>query len=285
MDMNKKIGQIVILWIVGVLAELCYQAHSAEAEAKMAPKKLSFQKVSISQPWQNSMGMKFVPVPGTKVLFCIWETRVKDYAIYANKYSNVEGSWENPVWENIRVTPQDTCPVVCVSCDDAKAFCRWLTKLEQSLGLLESGYQYRLPTDAEWSVAVGLNNEGVGTASDKVEKVKGVYPWGTQWPPPYKAGNYDDYSEFKIQEFKDGHPRTAPVGSFRPNQFGIYDLGGNVWEWCEDWDKNEEKYCILRGASWLNSFQSLLLSSFRNLNTAALRSPSVGFRVVLEAFQ
>ena len=49
---------------------------------------------------------------------------------------------------------------------------------------------YRLPTDAEWSIAVGLDHETGDTPKDKNEKIKGVYPWGTQWPPPQGAGNY-----------------------------------------------------------------------------------------------
>ena len=135
----------------------------------------------------NTLGMAFVPVPGTDVQFSIWETRVKDYAAYAAANAGVDASWKSPSF-----TQADTHPVVNVSWEDANAFCAWLTRKEQAAGKITASQRYRLPSDAEWSVAVGLGRETGSSPEEKDAGVKDVYPWGNQWPPPVGAGNYDE---------------------------------------------------------------------------------------------
>ena len=192
------------------------------------------------------------------------------------KYEVTQGQYKALMGEN----PSDykkgaDYPVEQVSWDDAKGFCRRLTA-----GLpekLKGQFAFRLPTDEEWSVAVGLPEESGSTPKEKDEQIKDVYPWGTQWPPPNKAGNYDDYSSEKIPGFSDGFERTAPVGSFAANQFGLYDLGGNVWEWCEDWYDSDQKYRVLRGGSWISGAPRYLLSSYRDLSAPGNRSAAAGF--------
>ena len=106
--------------------------------------------------------------------------------------------------------------------------------------------------------------------------IKGVYPWGKGWPPPKGAGDYAE--ELKADKFE----FTGPVGSFEANQFGLHDLGGNVWERCEDWyAPAAKKFRVLRGASWGNLSPGFLLSSRRVGNTPDKRSNSTGFRCVL----
>jgi len=102
---------------------------------------------SPGQPFTNSLGMKFVPVTGTDVLFCIHETRRADYTAYSSESSSVDGSWKNQNRGGIPAGMDDNHPVVGVSWADAKGFCEWLSKKE--------GRVYRLPTDREWSYAVG----------------------------------------------------------------------------------------------------------------------------------
>jgi formylglycine-generating enzyme required for sulfatase activity len=122
-----------------------------------------------------------------------------------------------------------------------------------------------------------------------------AYPWG-EWPPALDAGNYYDVSaanEFNsrgvtngsvAEDYNDGYVATAPVGSFGTNRFGLFDLGGNVWEWCQDrYDpesRGDER--VLRGASWLSPFQHLLLSSYRYRRGPNFRHSSNGFRCVIE---
>jgi formylglycine-generating enzyme required for sulfatase activity len=237
---------------------------------KVEPKKPESPKIH-ANAFVNTLGMKFVPVPGTDVQFSIWETRVKDYAAYAAANAGVDGNWKKPGFKQA-----DTHPVVNVSWEDANAFCEWLTKKELAEGKIKAGQKYRLPTDAEWSVAVGLGKEKGNTPEEKDSGIKDVYPWGKEWPPPKGAGNYEESQ--KVDKFE----YTAPVGSFAANQHGLHDLGGNVWEWCEDWyDPAAKAYRVLRGASWYYLYPDYLLSSYRNYDAPVNRFFNIGFRCVL----
>lgn len=215
--------------------------------------------------WTNSLGMAFRPLSGTKVKFCIWETRVKDYAAFAKETNR---QWLKPAFQQGL-----DHPAVNVSWSDAKAFCKWLTEREQKNGLLQPEQEYRLPTDLEWSTAVGLEPEPGNTPRERSMQVKNVYPWGTQWPPPADAGNFG----YGV----DGYDLTSPVGSFKTNQHGLYDLGGNVWEWCEDWYDVDQKYRLLRGASWFTSYRDYLLSSYRFWYIPDGSDFHIGFRAVM----
>ena len=215
----------------------------------------------------NSLGMKFVPAPGTAVLFSIWDTRVKDYKFFVNATGRF---WKKPSFKQ-----GPTHPAVNVSWEDAKAFCQWLTKKERGNGLLKAGQEYRLPTDAEWSVAVGLTGETGGTPQDKDGKIKDVYPWGTEWPPPRGAGNYGP--SLNVDDFV----FTSPVGSFAANRFGLYDMGGNVWQWCGDFCNSRSGARVLRGGSWFLGGRVHLLSSVRSGNDPAYHDDGNGFRCVL----
>jgi formylglycine-generating enzyme required for sulfatase activity len=174
---------------------------------------------------------------------------------------------------------------VYVSWEDAKSFCAWLSEKE--------GKTYRLPTDREWTVAVGLGRKEKWRKGDLPVNVQGdtdEFPWGRQWPPPPGAGNYSDQSRKAkapqsdaqyLEGYDDGFPTTAPVMSLAPNEFGLYDLGGNVWEWVEDWWNAAKAERVLRGGGCNNFARGDLLSSHRNLTTAGNRSNGSGFRVVL----
>jgi len=115
-----------------------------------APPKPANVQATREQPFTNSLGMKFVPVPGTRMLMCIHETRRADYATYAALHPEADASWKKVIFDGQPVAMQDDEPVVNVSWDDAQAFCRWLSQKE--------GRRYRLPTDREWSIAVGIGD-------------------------------------------------------------------------------------------------------------------------------
>jgi formylglycine-generating enzyme required for sulfatase activity len=245
-------------------------------------------KATTAKPFTNSLGMKFVPVPGTDVLFCIWETRVQDYTAFASVIK-VDAAWTMLEFHETPVGREPTHPVCGVSWDDAKEFCQWLTEKETADGLLQRGAHYRLPTDAEWSHAVGLHTEGGTTPKERSGKDGLTFPWGREWPPADKAGSYADSSYHTafpmekswIEGYTDGFQTTSPVGSFTANRFGIYDLGGNVWEWCEDAFDESGKERVLRGASWNDCDRGYLLASYRIHYTPGSRYYDYGFRCVI----
>jgi eukaryotic-like serine/threonine-protein kinase len=219
------------------------------------------------QPWTNSLGMKFVPSGDIRI--SIWETRVQDY----DAFCAATGHHRDPADFN-----QDpTHPVVKVSWFDAMAFCKWLTEKEHEENVLEDRQLYRLPTDREWSAAVGLPNENGATPEARDGKIKNEFPWGKQWPMPNGVGNYGVFSR---------RGGTMPVGSFKPNSLGLYDLGGNVWEWCEESYKGSmasagRDWGVLRGGSWATTNRLEMQSSYRNVVDRNERDVLYGFRCVL----
>jgi len=143
---------------------------------------------------------------------------------------NSSGSWETKSgvnWRhdeqgNRRPTADYNRPVVHVSHNDATAYAQWLSR--------KTGERYRLPTEAEWEYAAGN-----GSRHTK-------YSWGNGDPTGKKGGNVADetakrqYSGWSAFEgYTDGYVFSAPVGAFDPNELGLHDMTGNVWEWCQDW--------------------------------------------------
>jgi len=231
-------------------------ANTASVPAPTVPAKMAVRKYTI-----NSLGMKFVPVPGTDLLFSVWDTRVQDYRAFVQETGR---AWTKPSFPQ---TPDH--PAVNVSWDDANAFCQWLSAKE--------GREYRLPTDAEWSLAVGLPPEIGSTPKEKDGAIKKIYPWGDSWPPPKGVGNYDR------SLMADDQDKTSPVGAFAENRFGLYDLSGNVWQWCEDWYDDSQRRRVLRGGAWNSCTQDILLSSFRYYSYPGDQYDNIGFRCVTPA--
>jgi formylglycine-generating enzyme required for sulfatase activity len=221
------------------------------------------------QPFTNSLGMKFVPLGDIQI--SVWETRVQDYEAFCR----ATGRHYDPA-----DFPQTaTHPVVKVSWFDAMAFCKWLTEKERDENLIERRQGYRLPTDLEWSTAVGLANESGDTPEARDGKIKNEFPWGKQWPPPNDAGNYRTVAAQRRRA-------TMPVGSFKPNSLGLYDLGGNTWEWCMDTYKGDSNatgrdWGVLRGGSWATNNRLEMESSYRNVVDRNDRDVIYGFRCVL----
>ena len=218
----------------------------------------------------NSLGMKFLPVKNTEVQFCIWETRVRDYARFAKTEATLD-----PSWRRHRFGQSGSQPVANVSWNEARKFCAWLTAKELAGGGLQPGQRYRLPTDAEWSQAVGLTREFGASPRAKDLGFEGIYPWGTAWPPPKGAGNFD------LSPSGNQFQNTSGVGSFQPNANGLHDLGGNAWEWVEDRWYPGSAFRVLRGAWRGDNPRSSLQSSYRFYDTPDNRGRRYGFRVVL----
>ncbi len=256
---------------------------------------------SAGKVWQNDLGMEFKPVAGLNVLFGAVETRVKDFEWFVKEtgYDAEKGMWSlkdskwgqhGDSWKNPGFEQGEDHPVAGVSWTDAKAFCDWLTQRDRATGVLTADQYYRLPTDAEWSAAVRLREDDAATPEQKNGVATWQYPWGTQWPPPEEIGNYAG-REIKlsgwpqgwkvIDQYRDDFARTSPTGSFSPRVYGLSDMGGNVWEWCEDRYKPSEVWRVLRGGSWSTNRKDHMLSSHREYYGPNDRYSMIGFRCVV----
>jgi hypothetical protein len=223
-------------------------------------------RAALGHPFLNSLGMPFVPTARSKTLFCVWLLRVRDYGQYCSETGAVMPAVDFPQGPDH--------PVVNVSWTDAHRFCEWLTKREILLGSINPQFQYRIPRDEEWSAAVGLPYE-YGKNPRARSGIIEEFPWGSDFPPPHGAGNY--HPRLKVDDFME----TSPVGSFAANKFGIYDLGGNVWEWCVDEYEKGSSLRVLRGASCFNDDPELLRSSCRDKSQPDKGRNNAGIRIVL----
>lgn len=251
-------------------------------DGKQAADKLAANPLHVGRPlpgrkFANELGHTFVPVDGLpNVLFSIWETRVKDFEQFVKETGydtsmprngdKKELTWQKPGFEQT-----GDHPVVVVSRRDANAFCRWLTEKERAAGRLLPGQVYRLPTDREWSAAMGVLDEPGDFPADRMFPAD-VFTWGKGTPQPHNAENMNG----KNDDFR----YTAPVGSGRPNHFGLYDMMGNVTELCADLWSFEEAKTVLRGFSYGTGSHRAALQDNEGPNLFAL--PHAGFRCVLD---
>ena len=164
----------------------------------------------------------------------------------------------------------DKQPVVYVNIDDAKVYAEWMNRTCASE--FPKGYRVRLPSEQEWQT--------FAQCGDGRE-----YPWGDNWPPRSgQAGNYHGQDGAglwsKIDGYRDGHPVTCDVEKSWANPWGLYGVGGNVWEVCAS-DSSGGSFGAWRGASWSNDSQDSLRCSFRIDDSPSYRSNVSGFRFVL----
>jgi formylglycine-generating enzyme len=132
---------------------------------------------------------------------------------------------ENYSWRKMGFEQTDEHPVVFVSWNDAVEFCKWLSK--------KDGNTYRLPTEAEWEYACRAGTTTRYYSGDDPEtlaEVANVADAAAKTVIP----NVGMYKKFHINA-NDGFVFTSPVGKFKPNDFGLYDMHGNAWQWCADW--------------------------------------------------
>jgi eukaryotic-like serine/threonine-protein kinase len=238
--------------------------------------------VVFGKPWENGIQMKFVPI-GQEWMASVWETRNRDFRLFCK-----EANYPNPRSPGFSQTPEH--PVVNVSREDAEAFCAWLTERERKGERIAQTHVYRLPTDLEWSEMVGIGAEEGSNPGLRDFHKRAIYPWGDQWPPADFSGNFADVSasrapgvtdESIISNYRDGFVQTSPVGSFRPNAFGLYDLSGNVQEWVGDSLSSDHLLGVLRGGGWSSHQQENLMLGSRNAMLPTYRDSIYGFRVVL----
>lgn len=172
-------------------------------------------------------------------------------------------------------------PVIFVSWNEAEAYAEWLAKI--------SGKRYRLLSEAEWEYAA---RAGTSTA----------YPWGENPDQACAFANVADATvnaqvsidwPWALHNCSDGYAYTAPAGSYRPNEFGLYDMIGNVWERPQDcyhgsyggapedgsaWRGGQCDQYVMRGGSWVSNPRSARPAA-RLRNDPGERSRSLGFRL------
>jgi formylglycine-generating enzyme required for sulfatase activity len=241
--------------------------------------------------WTNSLGMGFANVAvvsreepdasrARQILMATLETAEKHVAAFRRE------TGLQPAQHHASAD----APAKHVSWNEAVAFCRWLTQRERAAGKITAQQRYRLPTDHEWSCAVGIGQlESVSASPEaKSNVITDRYPWGVAWPPPDGAGNLcgvesqADFPENFIAGFKDLYSGgKVQAQASVPNGLGIHDLSGNLWEWCEDRFREGRDWRVLRGGSWKSARAQTLLSSHRTHDPESYRSDSVGFRCVL----
>lgn len=221
--------------------------------------------------------------------FAVRETTNAEFRQYAAGHSS--GALQNHSLDD----PQQ--PVVKVSWEDAALFCNWLSTLDSLTPFYQvrdgrvAGFDpkstgYRLPTEAEWAWAARSTANGQPLR----------FPWGDALPPPPKSGNYADESAADlvgsiIKSYQDGFAVSAPVASFAANGKGLYDLGGNVAEWVNDFHDiavgqdvatdplgpAAGEQHVISGASWAQGGLTELRLSFRDYGLEG--RDDVGFRI------
>lgn len=193
----------------------------------------------------------------------------------------------------------DHQPVVRITWEQAALFCNWLSDKESlSPAYVKKGEKliaveplntgYRLPTEAEWEYCARFTT-GKNTLK---------YPWGYKFPPKQLSGNYSDQSAKDLlpnvlEGYNDQYVTTAPPAKFKPNGLGLYDLGGNVAEWCHDYysiysyapkkmymdpvGPVNGKHHVIRGSGWKHGSMGTLRLAYRSYGDD--QREDVGFRV------
>jgi len=246
---------------------------------------------SKDQPWVNSLGMKFVPLPASRLLICVHETRLGDFKRYSQADSSTLsgwraeattpkttvsipshqlGTWDAPGFEQ---TPDH--PVCGVDLFQCRLFCAWLTWQERNEQRLGPHQAYRLPTDDEWSAIASHD----------------ATPWQRDDASAQAnfAGSEAADLQFRLLEAarfnrRDPFPRSAPVGSFPANALGLHDLFGNVAEWVDspaDANHHTPIYALRSGA-WGTGHPRLARPAHRQTRPPERAQANFGFRIVLD---
>jgi len=220
-----------------------YQSYQQRVTVEQKTMEINHQLQE--QPKFETIGMVLIPAGPSTSAFYMDKYEVTN-AQY-RKFIRAIGHRKPEFWHDSRFN-QPNQPVVGVSWHDAAAYAKWAGK--------------RLPTEAKWEYAArgGFMDKEFGWVDDE--------------------SLARDYANYKLTGGKDKWlDTTSPVGSLKSNGYGLYDMAGNVWEWCQDWHDNDQKEKVLRGGSWGSNGHYLRLA-YRGI-APHTRNSYYGFRCVL----
>ncbi|MBL9115078.1 MAG: protein kinase [Verrucomicrobiaceae bacterium] len=296
---------VLTLLGIGVSVGAWYAGRRNEDER---PKHRAPMTATRDDPWTNSLGMKFVPVPKMNLLFSIWETRVRDFEEFFQADTAVLPDWrtgsnDNRLNQRVQAAPDGKMvptydwrdpgpgfqqtpehPVCGILMSDMRMFCAWLTWKERLEGRISDSQLYRLPTNDEWSQASGRRDR----SAESRQMLDALEEGDLQATANFAGPEVTEPAPWQLAHLarRDPFPRTAPVGSFPPNYNGLYDMSGNLLEWTAtelppEEDKPGGRY-YLRGGSWSTGTAQLCRLEIRRSESAGSTGPSIGFRVVLD---
>lgn len=246
----------------------------------------------ISVRWRNHLGMEFVRIPpgsftmgspphepfrqGDEVPHVVFLTR----PFFMQITEVTQAQWKAVMGDNPSFFKDcgDSCPVERVSWGDAKRFIDALNRRKEG--------RYRLPTEAEWEYSCRAGTSGMFSWGNEVDCHMGMFNNNS------RRGALACIPLVVSRGLKPDSP--APVASYPPNPWGLYDMHGNVWEWCEDWygpykegeitdprGPEEGSVKVRRGGSWFK-YGTFCRSANRNFAHPSSRYSTTGFRVVWE---
>ena len=254
--------------------------------AKHAPDEGPKHRVKLTRPFY--MGKYEVTVAQFRqfVQETNYKTEVESSGRGGQTLRLMTGEWQhNPDlnWKNAGFKQDDNHPVVQVTINDAKRFCQWLGKKEGE------PKRYSLPTEAQWEYACRAGTTTQFNSGEDPSELQHVANLGdAAFKREFAA------TERRSLAWDDGYAFTAQVGKFRPNAFGLYDMHGNVSEYCRDhWSPTfyEQSplvnpvapaawFILTRGGNWLYGYAGYSRSAHRHPEIPDVRTSSYGFRVV-----
>ena len=268
-------------FVLAAVVLLCVGGSSLLADEPAKPVEVQVTK---EKTIENSIGMKFVPIPaGTFTMGspAAEKDRYDDEtqhqvtltkSFYMGRTEVTQGQWKKVMgtepWKGQDYVQEgDDYPAVYISWDDAVEFCKKLSAMENRV--------YRLPTEAEWEYACrGGTKTAFSFGDDEADLSK--YAW------------FDGNAYYVDEKY------AHQVGQKLPNAFGLHDMHGNVWEWCSDWyseypsgpltdpqGPNTGSSRVLRGGSW-NDEPGIVRCADRGFNSPGGRNSYDGFRLLLE---
>jgi len=242
-----------------LLVVLAFSVHAEDEKVVVVGSADQFKGITAKKIIWKKDGAVMMSIPASDTIYIdlyiepFWmdatEVTVGQFKKFLKLSGYKDEDPDNPIdWNDVvKHSPGDEYPMIYVNWRDATAYAKWSGK--------------RLPTEEEWEFAArgGLIHK--------------EYPWGDEIS--------HDEANYAGTGGKDQWEHTAPVGSFAANGYGLFDMAGNVWEWCQDWYHRDKDTRVLQGGSWFNSTPYLRVAERNSFTPNNGTNYGVGFRCVV----